>query len=131
MANTQTYAHTFARILFPHTVDRTITTLNTNPDNDIYSACTVTHFKSPPQRFPFVPPFHTPLTHPASLPPLSRESVVPYGWLRQVRVGLVRNVHNAHVRPELLQKLHWMAAGQGLQVAERGCVIVNNFSNEE
>ncbi|PNH04279.1 Integrator complex subunit 9 [Tetrabaena socialis] len=58
------------------------------------------------------------------LPALARESVVPYGWLHQVRCPLPRNVVGALVAPELLHKLQWAAAGPGLQCARLNCLLV-------
>ncbi|GIL70407.1 hypothetical protein Vretimale_3590 [Volvox reticuliferus] len=56
--------------------------------------------------------------------PLARESVVPYGWLHQVRVTLPRNVCGALVSPDLLQRLQWLDGGPGLQLGRLNCLLV-------
>ncbi|EFJ50967.1 hypothetical protein VOLCADRAFT_103614 [Volvox carteri f. nagariensis] len=58
------------------------------------------------------------------LPPLARETVVPYDWLHQARVTLPRNVHSAMVSSELLQRLQWLQGGPGLQLARLNCLMV-------
>ncbi|KXZ55850.1 hypothetical protein GPECTOR_2g1401 [Gonium pectorale] len=58
-----------------------------------------------------------------SPPPLARESVVPYSWLSQSRVALPRNVAGALVDPELLQRLHWLPGGPGLQLARLNTLL--------
>ncbi|GFR46864.1 hypothetical protein Agub_g8505 [Astrephomene gubernaculifera] len=79
----------------------------------------------PPRPVPATsPPPPPPPPPPPSPPPLARESVVPYGWLQRVRVGLPRNVAGAVVAPELLQRLQWVDGGPGLQLARLNCLMV-------
>ncbi|KAG2498314.1 hypothetical protein HYH03_003575 [Edaphochlamys debaryana] len=55
--------------------------------------------------------------------PLARDAVVPYAWLSLVRTTLPRNVAAAQVSTDLLQRLTWMPAGPGLQLARLTCLL--------